>query len=140
MKIKILFLLLISIFSCQQEPETTTLYFVRHTEKDLTTKVNPKLTEAGIKRANDLAIYFSDKNIDKVLSTNYKRTISTASPTAKAINKEVIIYNTKTLNTNQLISNNMGKTVLIVGHSNTIPNLVNNVIKEKIYKEIDERI
>ena len=60
-------------------------------------------------------------------------------PAAKAINKEIVIYYPNSLNANQLISDYKGKTILIVGHSNTIPNLVNNVIKEKVYREIDER-
>jgi hypothetical protein len=31
-----------------------------------------------------------------------------------------------------------GKTILIVGHSNTIPNMVNQIIKENKYTNIEE--
>ncbi len=140
MKINICLFLFLILFSCNQQIDNTTLYFVRHSEKDLTTKTNPELTAAGIKRSSQLAVYLSDKNIDKVYSTNFKRTISTALPTAKEINKDITIYDQENLNIHTLVSQNQGKSILVVGHSNTIPFLVNDLINENVYQEIDERI
>lgn len=140
MKINICLFLIFTILSCNKQMDNTTLYFVRHSEKDLTTKTNPELTEAGIKRASQLAAYLSDKSIDKVYSTNFKRTVSTALPTAKNSNKEIIIYDQKNINIHTLASQNKGKSILVVGHSNTIPFLVNDLINEDVYAEIDERI
>ncbi|HLU81326.1 MAG TPA: histidine phosphatase family protein, partial [Flavobacteriaceae bacterium] len=59
--------------------KNTTYYFIRHAEKDLSEPTNndPHLTEEGLKRAAFWAKYFADKNIDKIYSTNYSRTIQT---------------------------------------------------------------
>jgi broad specificity phosphatase PhoE len=53
---------------------------------------------------------------------------------------EIIIYDQKNINIHTLASQNKGKSVLVVGHSNTIPFLVNDLINEDVYEEIDERI
>ena len=46
-----------------------------------------------------------------------------------------IIYLVKILE-----KNNIGKTILVVGHSNTTPVLANKIIGKDIYSSIDERI
>ena len=149
MKFKYLIILSVIIFSCKDKTNeiveiktnsVSTFYFVRHAEKDLTTKLNPELTEDGIKRANDLVTYFKDKDLKKVYSSNYKRTIATAIPSANAINTKTIIYDVKTIKAEDFIKNNKGQTVLFVGHSNTIPFFVNDIIGTTTYEEIDERI
>ena len=92
-------LLIFSIVSCTKsiDKDTTTLYFIRHAEKDRSDKLNndPTLTIEGIKRSNNWATFFEDKNIDAVYSTNYNRTRETATPIAKKNNLEIILYTHK---------------------------------------------
>ncbi|WP_299672776.1 histidine phosphatase family protein [uncultured Polaribacter sp.] len=136
-KILLLFVFVFSsLVSCTQE-ETTTYYLIRHAEKNLTKK-NPNLIEEGIKRANNWATYFKDIPLDAVYTTNFNRTKQTAAPTATHKGLKPIIYKPNKLYTTTFKKRTKGKTTLIVGHSNTIPFLVNKIIGENKYDEIDE--
>ena len=120
---------------------TSVFYFFRHAEKDRTnpTNKNPSLTIQGLERANKWAVFFKDKNINAVYSTNYKRTQQTALPIAKEQNLEIIGYIAKELISENFIVNNKGKNIVIVGHSNTTPELVNSLLGEKKYEDIADR-
>ena len=115
-------------------------YFIRHAEKDRSdpTNKNPSLTIQGLERANKWAVFFKDKNIAAVYSTNYIRTQQTALPIAKEQNIEIINYTTKELISEKFIANNKGKNIVIVGHSNTTPELVNILLGEKKYEDISD--
>jgi 2,3-bisphosphoglycerate-dependent phosphoglycerate mutase len=104
--------------------QNTTVYIVRHAEKDLTdpnTK-DPKLTIEGLRRAKDLNALLEKEGIVAVYSTNYIRTIQTADPVAKRIKKNITIYDAT--NITDLVATVKerynSKSVLIIGHSNTI--------------------
>ena len=116
-------------------------YFIRHAEKDRSdsTNKNPSLTIQGLERAKKWALFFKDKNIAAVYSTNYKRTQQTALPIAKEQNLEIISYTAKELISEKFIANNKGKNIVIVGHSNTTPELVNSLLGEKKYEDIADR-
>ena len=117
---------------------TSVYYFIRHAEKNRSdsTNKNPSLTLQGLERANKWAVFFKDKNIAAVYSTNYKRTQQTALPIAKEQNLEIISYTAKELISEKFIANNKGKNIVIVGHSNTTPEQVNSLLGEKKYEEI----
>ena len=121
-----------------EKENTSVYYFIRHAEKDRSdsTNKNPSLTIQGLERANKWALFFKDKNIAAVYSTNYKRTQQTALPIAKEQNLEIISYNAKELISEKFIANNKGKNIVIVGHSNTTPELVNSLLGEKKYEDI----
>jgi broad specificity phosphatase PhoE len=100
---------------------TYSVYLIRHAEKDLSdpdTK-NPKLRQCGEKRALRLATIFKDINLQAVYSTDFKRTQSTAKPTAKSKNITVKSYDPYKLDDlhSELTSNKQD--VLVVGHSQT---------------------
>ena len=124
-----------------EKENTSVYYFIRHAEKDRSdsTNKNPSLTIQGLERANKWAVFFKDKNIAAVYSTNYIRTQQTALPIAKEQNIEIINYTTKELISGKFIANNKGKNIVIVGHSNTTPELVNSLLGEKKYKDIADR-
>ena len=86
-----------------------------------------------------MGCFFKDKNINAVYSTNYKRTRQTALLIAKEQNLEIISYTPKLLITEKFIANNKGKNIVIVGHSNTTPKLVNTLLREKKYEEIPDQ-
>ncbi len=119
---------------------TTNYYFIRHAEKVLTdaSDRNPDLTTQGEERAERWKAYFSDKDIDAVYSTDYKRTMRTAQPTA--IDNEVAIqtYNPADLFSEDFKLDTAGKNIVVVGHSNTTPNFANAALGEKSFKDIDE--
>lgn len=140
--LKYLFLLVFSAsttISFAQE-EITTYYFIRHAEKDRSdaTNKNPNLTEKGQARAQDWATILKDIPFDAVYSTNYNRTQQTATPTAKEHNLDVLEYDPRTLYNDDFKTATQGKTVLVVGHSNTTPAFVNTVLKERKYPDIDD--
>ncbi|RNC79843.1 MAG: phosphoglycerate mutase [Winogradskyella sp.] len=121
-----------------QEQKTTTFYLIRHAEKDRSDKSNrnPHLTEKGLKRADNWANVLKDVKFDAVYSTNYNRTKETALPTAKANNLELKLYDPRNLDLKQFSDETYGKTVLIVGHSNTTPMFANGLLGEKKYEMI----
>ena len=132
--------LFVSCKSIDKNPIETTYYFIRHAEKDRTDKTNrdPELTNAGHERARHWAKYFEAIDLDVVYSTNYKRTTSTAVQTAINKGLEVQLYNPRTLNDSLFQAATKGKTVLVVGHSNTTPAFVNAVLGEEKYPAIDD--
>ena len=99
------------------------MYLVRHAEKQKGS--DPSLTKAGHERAAALAEFLKDKNINAVFSTDYKRTLETAEPTAKQAGVEVRKYDPRDLPLMKgQLSLGKGAT-LVVGHSNTTPRLFN---------------
>ncbi|WP_339720429.1 histidine phosphatase family protein [uncultured Paraglaciecola sp.] len=111
-------LLLISTLSFAEQQ---TWYFVRHFEKQQND--NPSLTEVGKARAVALAEFFTDKTLNHLYSTNYNRTLETASPVAALKNLETNVYDPRNLA--ELVSELKTQDhVLVVGHSNTTPELL----------------
>ena len=134
--------LLLTIFLVFSIPENdcSTFYLIRHAEKVRTNKSDrdPKLNEKGILRALNWKEYFLDKDITKIYSTNYKRTIETVKPFQEAIGLATILYSPSSIDYKDFISTNKGEIVLVVGHSNTIPNFVNELINDQVYAQIDD--
>ena len=122
--------------------DKSTFIFVRHAEKMDDGTNNPPLTKEGEARAirikNMLKKNYSE--IDAVFSTDYKRTLSTAKPSADEFGLTIQKYDPRAPNVfiKSLIKDYPGKIVLIVGHSNTTPMLVNTVLNEKRFEQLDE--
>ena len=129
---------LTSFYSYSQE--CSSFYLIRHAEKlriDKTER-NPKLNENGILRAEKWKQILKNINLDKIYSTNYNRTIETAKPTSNSQNIHIEIYSPSNIDYRNFKEINKGKKVLIVGHSNTIPNFVNGLIEKDFYDQIDD--
>ena len=127
-----------SFYSFSQE--CSSFYLIRHAEKlrlDKTEK-NPKLNEKGILRAEKWKEVLKNINLDKIYSTNYNRTIETAKPTSKSQKIDITIYSPSNIDYINFKEINKGKKVLIVGHSNTIPNFVNGLIEKDFYNQIND--
>ncbi|MBR9846263.1 MAG: histidine phosphatase family protein [Algicola sp.] len=124
----------------QTNSATTTYYLIRHSEKDRSDKSNknPNLNDAGTKRAENWSQVFKNIAFDAVYSTRYNRTIETATPTAKSQNLEVQFYDPRNLFSEEFAEATHGKTVLIVGHSNTTPAFVNSILGEQKYADMDD--
>lgn len=137
-----LFIVAFSLFTaCASKKETTTTYyFIRHAEKDRTvdSNRNPDLNEKGLARSKKWEKYFQEIHLDAVYATNYNRTMQTAQPTANSKNLEILNYDPRKMYDSVFQKNTKGKTVLIVGHSNTTPAFVNKIMGDKIYKNMDD--
>ncbi len=136
-----IFLLTANSFSqIEQESSTSTFYFMRHAEKDRTDKTNrdPHLTTEGKLRAQRWSAILKHIKFDAVYSTNYNRTKETALPTATNNNLKLTLYHPGKINGQDFMVSNKGKTILIVGHSNTTPDFVNAILGKKKYKLIDD--
>lgn len=73
--------------------EITTIYLVRHAEKDLTDSTdNPPLTEVGYQRADNLATTLKDVHFNGLFSTDLHRTKNTLLPLAQQQNITIVDY------------------------------------------------
>ena len=126
MNCKILYILLIfSAFSFSptaRYSKETVIYIVRHAEKDVfdARNTNPGLNAGGKIRAKDLAQTLKKEKFAAVFSTPYKRTMETAAPVAQRSGLPVLNYSDLEELVNTIKSSYPYKTILIVGHSNTI--------------------
>lgn len=140
----LLFIAFITPLSSQEkvdEGNTTTFYFIRHAEKDISDKSNkdPHLIEKGVLRALKWSYVFEHIKFDVIYSTNYNRTRETAQPTAEKKELEITLYDPSKIDGNAFYERNKGKTALIVGHSNSTPTFVNKMIGKEKYAQIDEK-
>ena len=116
--------------AAEVEWPATTVIVVRHAEK-VDDSRDPVLSEAGAKRAEALAEMLEHAGLDAVYASQYQRTRLTAMPAAWAagipvriepIEGDVAEWAHGFAAT--LARDHAGQTVLVVGHSNTVPPLV----------------
>lgn len=111
------------------------IYLVRHAEKQK--GENPGLTASGHQRAQALKTRLVDQNITHIHSSNYRRTLETAAPLADALGLEVKLYDPRDLlGISETVTTTPGKH-LIVGHSNTTPQL-GAILSAQVMKEMPE--
>ena len=120
--------------------EETSYYFIRHAEKNRSNPKdsNPELNAEGKTRALNWAYFFREIPLDAIYSTNYIRTISTAQPVADDKNLPIIIYNPNELDIKNFMKENQGRLVLVVGHSNTTPKLVNAMLGDQKFEQMQD--
>ena len=104
--------------------EVATVILVRHAEKEA--GEDPELTAAGTARAEHLRDMLAEVDLAAVYATATRRTQATARPTATAHGLKSIAYDPAALDrlAQTLHRDYVGRTVLVVGHSNTIPELL----------------
>ncbi len=115
------------------------IFLVRHAEKGF--GYDPTLTFKGVRRANLLASMFQGMPLDAVYATKFKRTQETAQAVAREKGLELELYETNELTTFSLRLRRKyrGKSVLVVGHSDTTPELINRLVNRGVLERIDER-
>ena len=136
----LLFVFTFALISACTSDKTTTYYLIRHAEKDRTSlmNANPHLNFEGEKRAQKWSNYFTDVKFDAVYSTKYFRTVETATPTAKTKGLVINYYDPSNMYDSIFQAKTQGKTVLVVGHSNTTPVFANTILGNKIYDSMDD--
>jgi broad specificity phosphatase PhoE len=97
---------------------------VRHAEKGTNSDKDPDLSPAGQARADALAEMLKSSGIVAIFTTEYKRTIETAAPAARALGISATVVPAN--DTPQLVEKlrALQGNALVVGHGNTIPDLV----------------
>jgi phosphohistidine phosphatase SixA len=113
-------------------------YVVRHAEKanaspgsTMSSPNNPPLSAQGEQRAQVLKETLKDSKIDYIFSTNTTRTMTTAEPLSKL--RGLTIENYGPMPDSAFFQKLKGlkKNVLIVGHSNTVDDIVNGLTGKK---------
>ena len=116
---------------------TTTVYIVRHAEK-VNESDTTDLSPTGYIRAADLAKTLINRRIDSIFTTPYRRTRQTAQPLAQQLHLPLVEYPAKPT---QAIVNRIipmrNKTVLIIGHSNTILDIAKGLDAQPTLTQID---
>lgn len=112
------------LFSCKSY-----IYVVRHAEKatPMGNNSDVPLTVAGESRAMALLDSLKDKKIRAVYSTNTTRTRSTAKPAADYFHLNIATYPNMPDSNFITILKRTNKNTLVVGHSNTVDDIVNRV-------------
>ena len=156
MKVIALFVLAFVLFvavpvSSQEEFKPITVYLVRHAERADEPRQDPPLTEKGTARAQELARILGNANIKAIITSQYSRTKLTAEALAKQANVAVtsislsvspsnprMISEQSTAEVTNKILERGGESVLVVGHSNSIPDVIKKLGGD-ISPAIDEK-
>ncbi|MFK7934362.1 MAG: histidine phosphatase family protein [Saprospiraceae bacterium] len=148
MRIAFFFLILFIFSDCSLQSRTnlidtslgesaiTTIYLVRHAEKEKDGTRDPALNEEGIVRSEQLAKLLTTANIQNIYSTDYKRTRMTGMPLADQLDESIEIYSNE--DEMMAILDTMTENTLIIGHSNTIPRLINRLLGEQRLADLKE--
>lgn len=114
--------------------EPTVVIVVRHGEREETPADprDPALNAAGQARAAALAEAAGDAGVSAVYSTQFRRTRDTGAPLAQKLGLQVtpLEVNGGNMATypqllrDEILARHAGKTVVVVGHSNTVPAIV----------------
>ncbi len=120
--------------------DQTTFILVRHAEKANDGTRNPPLNEDGKTRSANLAEMLANQEIAGLYSTPFKRTQETLQPIADMKSLEVQDYDpyAKGEWLATLAEKHAGGTVVISGHSNTIPSLANALLGDETFSQFDE--
>ncbi len=123
---------------------TTTIIFVRHAEKELNAGDNPGLSDAGRRRVAELTRQLVDADvvagIDAIYATPFRRTQETAQPLAEALDLPINSYDAADRETvlETILKEHKGKIILVVGHRDTLSELIANLGANKNVPPIDE--
>lgn len=123
---------------------TTTIIFVRHAEKALDAGDDPGLNAAGRRRVAELTRQLVDADVvagvDAIYTTQYRRTQETARPLADALDLPINQYDAADTESvlETILKRHKGKIILVVAHSNTLPELIANLGASKKVPPIAE--
>ena len=135
----------------QDEFKPITVYLIRHAEREQEPKQDPPLSKDGVARSQALARLLGSAGIKAILTSQYTRTKQTAEPIATKLGLTVTQFTLKInpSNTRQIaaestaevtnkILERSGESVLVIGHSNSIPDVI-KMLGGDVVPTIDER-
>ena len=124
---------LVTFFIYRSATTTTVVLLARHAEKEVSSIQDPPLSAEGEQRAERLAQMFGRGTgagkIDAIYVSDARRAQQTAAPLAARLGKKVIVVPAADLKglVSRVMHEHDGDTVLIVGHSNTAPELIHEL-------------
>lgn len=125
------FLVVLAAFLYWRSATTTTIVLIRHAEKQLGAIDDAPLTPQGELRAARLAQMFGDADafgrVQRIYVSDTRRSQQTAASLAQRLNLKPTVVDAKTSTPDlarRVLSENRGGLAIIVGHSNTVPQLV----------------
>lgn len=112
----------------------TTVFVVRHAEK-LEEADDPALSPAGWERARALAATLRDVELRALYSSQFRRARETLEPLAESLGLEIRVVPAAggdlearaRLLARRLLEQHRGESVLVSGHSNTVPLLIESL-------------
>lgn len=122
------------------DAKTQTVFLLRHAEKASAPNADPILSEAGVARAARLPGMFENAPPQAVFSSQFQRTKLTALPLAQAVGIEVHVMPVTKENAahyadqirEQICALPDRSIVVVVGHSNTIPDTITRLTGEPV--------
>ncbi|WP_163841223.1 SixA phosphatase family protein [Pseudoxanthomonas sacheonensis] len=121
----------LALISCSTAPardaDTVTFVVVRHAEKGDDDPRDPSLSQIGRARAQRLATLLNDTTVNAAYATAYRRTYQTAQPVAENHFLRITTYDAQMPApqfAERLRTLHKTGAVLVVGHSNTVPDIV----------------
>jgi broad specificity phosphatase PhoE len=120
-------------------PQGTTVILIRHAERLTAPPGNndPHLSPAGKARAKLLLHVLGQANVAAIYTSEFIRTIETAQPLAVALGISPMKPPDAQHIANDILQNQAGKTVLVVGHTNTVPEVI-QLLGDHSSLQIDE--
>jgi broad specificity phosphatase PhoE len=158
MKTKTLILMMIAMVAvfCQpavaeDEFKPIIVFLIRHAERQDEPRQDPPLTDAGVARSQALARLLSNAGVKAIFTSQFTRTKQTAEPLASKLGLTVTPFTLKlnpsnprqiaeesTAEVANKILERSGQSVLVVGHSNSIPDVIKMLGGDTV-PTIDER-
>lgn len=139
---KFIFVLFVVVFTSSTfAQDQTTFILVRHAEKADDGTRNPPLTDEGAQRAMNISAMLERQDVTALYSTPFKRTQETLLPLAEKKGLEVQDYDpyAKGEWLTTLVEKHGNGTVVISGHSNTIPLLANALLGDETFSQFDDK-
>jgi len=120
-----IFVIVILGWFCRPQPVTTVM-LIRHAEKSESPPNDPPLSRAGQARAQQLVHVAGDAGVTAVFATQFLRTQQTVQPIATRLGLTVRQVDSADVHglIQQLVTMHSGATVLVAGHSDTLPQIV----------------
>jgi len=111
--------------------EPTVVIVVRHAEKADDGTRDPPLSAVGQERARLLARLLRDAGVAGIYTSDTRRARETAQPLAAALSLVAEEYPGRDVQAliARVLENRASQTVLIVGHSNTVPELISSLTR-----------
>jgi len=158
MKTKTLILMVIAMVAvfcqpavAQDDFKPITVFLIRHAERQDEPRQDPPLTDAGVARSQALARLLSNAGVKAIFTSQFTRTKQTGEPLATKLGLTVTPFTLKlnpsnprqiaeesTAEVTNKILERSGQSVLVVGHSNSIPDVI-KMLGGDIVPTIDER-
>lgn len=155
MKILISIVFAIAVFyqpvMAQDDFKPITVFLVRHGEREQEPRQDPPLSKEGVARSQALARLLGNAGIKAIFTSQLTRTKQTAEPLASKLGLTVTPFTLKpnpanprqiaaesTAEVTNKILEQAGQSVLVVGHSNSIPDVI-KMLGGDVIPTIDER-